>query len=311
MDPPDMPYRSPIPIGLGHSGRRQIQAYMAASLLDLNSAPLEQLDGELVPAEGEAAADEEGDASIEAAGVHLATCFFLDINSTPELVDEIIPGDEAVGDEKIDAMAQDEAGIVPAQDEEANAPSEAAEELVDEIVPGGGEAVDNDETCAMVQDEEANVTAEAAGLQQSQPRLRKWLTDSQRHAAYIALQAKSRNGKLPKTATKEVAACFQTQIRVIQKIWRTAREQVALGLEDDDIADAVKSRAGKISNKWRNRQQTCMATCHRVMTRQAGNIYTVLVCICIESSTTLTTSDIAVFLTLAAISRKKSAPNGK
>jgi hypothetical protein len=39
------------------------------------------------------------------------------------------------------------------------------------------------------------------------------------------------------------------------------------------------SRAGQgRSNKWRNRQQTCMATCHRVMTWQAGNIYTVLVC---------------------------------
>jgi len=58
--------------------------------------------------------------------VHLATPFFLDINSTPELVDEIVPGDEAVGNEEIDAMAQDEEGIVPAQDEEANAPSEAA-----------------------------------------------------------------------------------------------------------------------------------------------------------------------------------------
>jgi hypothetical protein len=41
---------------------------MATSLLDLNSAPPEQLDGELVPAEGEAAADEEGDAPTEAAG---------------------------------------------------------------------------------------------------------------------------------------------------------------------------------------------------------------------------------------------------
>jgi len=59
-------------------------------------------------------------------GVHLATRFSLDINSTPELIAEIIPSDEAIGDEEIDAMAQDEEGIVPAQDEEANAPSEAA-----------------------------------------------------------------------------------------------------------------------------------------------------------------------------------------
>jgi len=34
--------------------------------------------------------------------------------------------DEAVGDEKIDAMAHDEEGIIPAQDEEDNAPNEAA-----------------------------------------------------------------------------------------------------------------------------------------------------------------------------------------
>ena len=58
-------------------------------------------------------------------GVPLATRFFLDINSTPELVDEIVPGDEAVGNEEIDAMAQDEEDIVPAQDEEDNAPIEA------------------------------------------------------------------------------------------------------------------------------------------------------------------------------------------
>jgi len=33
--------------------------------------------------------------------------------------------DEAVGDEEIDAMAHDEEGIIPAQDEEDNAPNEA------------------------------------------------------------------------------------------------------------------------------------------------------------------------------------------
>ncbi|RLN00108.1 hypothetical protein C2845_PM06G06030 [Panicum miliaceum] len=177
--------------GSGTTRGARAAACMATSLLDLNSAPPEQLDGELIPAEGEAAADEEGDAPTEAAGVHMATRVFLDINCTP------------------------------------------LEELVDEIVPGGGEGIDNEEIGAMVQDEEANVTAEFAGLQQSQLRLRKWLIDSQRHAAYIALHAKSKSGKLPKTAIKEVAAFFQTQIQVIQKIWRTAREQIALGLEVD------------------------------------------------------------------------------
>jgi len=46
---------------------------MTTSVLDLNSAPPEQLDGELVPAEGENAAGKEGDAPIQAAG----TCFIL------------------------------------------------------------------------------------------------------------------------------------------------------------------------------------------------------------------------------------------
>jgi len=36
-------------------------------------------------------------------------------------------------------------------------------------------------------------------------RLRRWLTDAQRYAVYTALHGKSRNGKLPKNATKEVA----------------------------------------------------------------------------------------------------------
>ena len=51
-------------------------------------------------------------------------------------------------------------------------------------------------------------------------RLRNWLTDAQRYAAYTSLHAKSTRGKLPKTATKEVAAFFHTHLRVIQKIWK-------------------------------------------------------------------------------------------
>ena len=46
---------------------------MATSVLDLNSAPPEQLDVELVPVEGENAAGKEGDAPIQSAG----TCFIL------------------------------------------------------------------------------------------------------------------------------------------------------------------------------------------------------------------------------------------
>ena len=75
-------------------------------------------------------------------------------------------------------------------------------------------------------------------------RLRNWLTDAQRYAAYTSLHAKSTRGKLPKTATKEVAAFFHTHIRVIQKIWKTAREQIALGLEVD-VSNKKTGRCGR------------------------------------------------------------------
>ena len=82
-----------------------------------------------------------------------------------------------------------------------------------------------------------------SGVEQPQ-RLRNWLTDAQRYAAYKSLHAKSKRGKLPKTATKEVAAFFHTHIRVIQKIWKTAREQIALGLEVD-VSNKKTGRCGR------------------------------------------------------------------
>ncbi|RLN33604.1 hypothetical protein C2845_PM03G27170 [Panicum miliaceum] len=76
-------------------------------------------------------------------------------------------------------------------------------------------------------------------------RLRRWLTDAQRYAVYTSLHAKSRNGKLPKKATKEVATFFHAHIRVIQRIWRCACEQIALGQE----VDVSNRRTGRVGCK--------------------------------------------------------------
>jgi len=58
---------------------------MATSILDLNSAPLEQLDGELVPAEGEPATEKAGDAPNEAAG----TSFIIHLEQQQQIQLEI------------------------------------------------------------------------------------------------------------------------------------------------------------------------------------------------------------------------------
>ncbi|KAG2569771.1 hypothetical protein PVAP13_7NG439650 [Panicum virgatum] len=103
--------------------------------------------------------------------------------------------------------------------------------------------VQDQQGIAPAQDEGTNARAEATGVEQPQ-RLRNWLTDAQRYAAYTSLHAKSKRGKLPKTATKEVVAFFHTHIRVIQKIWKTAREQIALGLEVD-VSSKKTGRCGR------------------------------------------------------------------
>ncbi|RLN38767.1 60S ribosomal protein L38 [Panicum miliaceum] len=145
-------------------------------------------------------------------------------------------------EEETDTMVQDQQGIAPAQDEGTNARAEATSVHVvatllldinstppaesDGVVLPGGMVVADEEIDAMAQDEEANGQLrlqKLAGVGQPQ-RLRNWLTNAQRYAAYTSLHAKSKRGKLPKTATKEVAAFFHIHIRVIQKIWKIARE---------------------------------------------------------------------------------------
>jgi len=87
-------------------------------------------------------------------------------------------------------------------------------------------------------------------------RLRRWLTDAQRYVVYTSLHAKSRNGKLPKNATKEVATFFHAHIRVIQRIWKCACEQIALGQE----VDVSNRRTGQVGRKKVQLDLSQMAT---------------------------------------------------
>ena len=71
------------------------------------------------------------------------------------------------------------------------------------------------------------------GVQPQERKIRRWLSDKERYAVYIALHAKSKGGRLEKDTTKKVAEYFNVGIQVIQRIWKHAREQVALGLKVD------------------------------------------------------------------------------
>lgn len=50
---------------------------------------------------------------------------------------------------------------------------------------------------------------------------------------HMALHGRSKRGRLKKNSTREVASFFGVDIRMIQRIWKTAKEQIALGLEVD------------------------------------------------------------------------------
>ena len=53
---------------------------------------------------------------------------------------------------------------------------------------------------------------------------RKFLSNEQRHAVYVALRAKSVNGKISRTATETVASVLGVSKRVIQRIWKQAKD---------------------------------------------------------------------------------------
>lgn len=63
----------------------------------------------------------------------------------------------------------------------------------------------------------------------------KVLSDQQRYAAYVAMHSlcMKNGGKFDKDDKKNVAAFFDSDIQVMQRIWRLAMRQIDEGLEVD------------------------------------------------------------------------------
>ena len=59
------------------------------------------------------------------------------------------------------------------------------------------------------------------------------MIDEQRYAAYMAMLTlnTSRGGKFKRNDKKDVAQIFQVVVQHIRTIWKTAKEQIALGQE--------------------------------------------------------------------------------
>ena len=81
---------------------------------------------------------------------------------------------------------------------------------------------------------------------QQLPRQRNWLTDQQRYAIYMSLQAihKSRGGKFKRNDKKDVAEQFGTNLRTVQRIWADAMEKIDHGLEVD-VSNKKKGNCGR------------------------------------------------------------------
>jgi hypothetical protein len=77
-------------------------------------------------------------------------------------------------------------------------------------------------------------------------RHRKSLTDQQRYVAYVAMHAlcMRNGGKFRRNDKKDIAAFFQVDIQIIQRIWKTAIRQIAEGLEID-VSNKKKGRCGR------------------------------------------------------------------
>nr|CAC09504.2 H0711G06.10 [Oryza sativa] len=131
----------------------------------------------------------------------MAAIHLFDLNAPPPEDGDELRGGEAIADE---------AGVNIAGDE------------------GGGGAVADEEIAQNV----GNIASDE-GVQPQERKIRRWLSDKERYAVYIALHAKSKGGRLEKDTTKKVAEYFNVGIQVIQRIWKHAREQVALGLKVD------------------------------------------------------------------------------
>jgi hypothetical protein len=79
-------------------------------------------------------------------------------------------------------------------------------------------------------------------------RHRNSLSDQQRYGAYVAMHAlcMRNGGKFKKNDKKDIAAFFQADIQIIQRIWKIAMRQIAQGLEVD-VSNKRKGRSGRKS----------------------------------------------------------------
>lgn len=77
--------------------------------------------------------------------------------------------------------------------------------------------------------------AEQEPVGQHVVRHRNSFSDQQRYAAYVAMHSlcMRNGGKFQRNGKKDVAAFFQADIQIIQRIWKLAMRQIAEGLEVD------------------------------------------------------------------------------
>jgi hypothetical protein len=88
--------------------------------------------------------------------------------------------------------------------------------------------------------------AEQEPVGQHVVRHRNSLSDQQRYAAYVAMHSlcMRNGGKFQRNDKKNVAAFFQADIQIIQRIWKIAMRQIAEGLEVD-VSNKRKGRSGR------------------------------------------------------------------
>jgi hypothetical protein len=107
------------------------------------------------------------------------------------------------------------------------------------------DAIDEEQDAVEMDEQDQHYNGEEPGGHQALRR-RKVLPDHQKYAAYVAMHSlcMKNGGKFDKNDKKDVAAFFQSDIQVMQRIWRLAMKQIADGLEVD-VSSKRKGRCGR------------------------------------------------------------------
>lgn len=84
------------------------------------------------------------------------------------------------------------------------------------------------------------------GIAQSNARTKEFISNQQRDAVYNALRviASSNNGKIKKNSTKLVPSTLGIRLRMVQRLWKDAKQQMAQGL-DVDVSHKKTNRVGR------------------------------------------------------------------